>query len=136
MAVALALEALALTGPPRLIKNGGVIVWDEAQHALATAIGGLESKNRLDRIAAGSGNLTRLRPLRIDHEPTRPSAADMRLQQRHDLLSATHRLNIPTQRQYIAPMTFMVKKRFDGQPITGRERALKLRQPARRYVRD
>jgi hypothetical protein len=72
----------------------------------------------------------------VDRKTCRPGAAGMRVQFSQNRVRAADRLDVPAQRQHVAPMAVGMKQGFE-QAAAGRcERAFELRQPVIRFYRD
>jgi hypothetical protein len=102
---------------------------DQPHDSAAAADGGFELEDCFDcgraRALHGAGRGTG----RVDRETCRPGAARIRVQLAQDRVRAADRLDVPAQRQHVAPMAVGMKQGFEQAVVGFCERAFELRQP-------
>ena len=101
----------------------------QPHNAVAAALPGFELEDRLDRAGAGARHLARRRAIGIDRKPAGRGADGVSLQLLQDRVRAVDGLDVPAQRQHVAPIAVGMKQRFQRAVVRLRERVLELRQP-------
>src|SRR6185369_17797925 len=106
-----------------------VLIGDQAEDAIATPDVGLEPENGLDRVGAGPHHLARRGAIGGDGKAARRHAARQRRQRLQDGVSAIQRLDVPAQRQHVAPVAVRMEQCLQQGFIGLSERFLELRKP-------
>ena len=100
----------------------------QPEDAVAAAISGFEFKHRLDRRGPGARHPARRGATLVDLEVRGRGAWAAGLQFPNDGVGAVDGLNVPAQRQHIAPIAFAVKQRLKLASVG--KRAFESCQPA------
>ena len=111
-------------------------IGDQPHDSAAAADSGFEFEHCLDRSGACARHHAGRGSVGVDRETCRLGTAGMRVQLRQDRVRAADGLEVPAQRQHVAPMAVGMKQGFE-QPAAGfRQRGFELRQPVVRGYRD
>ena len=106
-----------------------ISVREQAHDAAAAADRGFESEHRLDGVGAGAHHLARRPALGIDGKAARHRASNVRPQLPQDRSRAVDGLDVPAQRQHIAPIAIGVEQRIQQAVVGARQRVLELGEP-------
>ncbi len=111
-------------------------VRDQPQDTAAAALAGFKPEDRLDRAGAGAGHPARRGAIGIDPETAGRGRDGAGFQFPQDRVRAVDRLQVPAQRQRVAPVAVGVEQGFEQAVVRCRERAFELRQPVFRRDRN
>jgi hypothetical protein len=104
-------------------------IGDQPDNAMAAALSGLELEYRFDGFGAGAFNAARRRALGIDLELARRATGGNNGKFFQDRIGAVEGLQVPAQRQRVAPITLAIKKRLEGFCLRALQSALEFCQP-------
>ena len=106
-----------------------VRIGDQADDAAAAPDIGLELEDGLDCVGAGAHHLARRGAVRVDCKAAGHRAAGQRRQRFQDRVGAIERLDVPAQRQHVAPIAVGVEQLIQQGVIGLSERFLELCKP-------
>ncbi len=104
-------------------------IGDQPHDTVAATGRRLEFEDRLDRLSAGAHHSAGRGALGIDAEVMRRAAAGMRGQFLEDREGAVDGLDVPAQRQHVAPVAVGMEKRLQQHIVGARQRILELHKP-------
>src|SRR5579863_5804507 len=96
---------------------------------MAAALSCLEFEDRLDGLGASAFDAARRRTFGIDLETRRRATGGKNGKLLYDRIGAVEGLQVPAQRQRVAPIAFRMKEETKCAAIGTSERAFEFRQP-------